>query len=47
MILLGHSFDIETDLLKIDEADRLAENMPEFPKTGYIKECDDYIIVNL
>ncbi len=47
MKMLGHSFKIETDLLKIDEAQKITENMPEFPKTGYIKECEDYIIVNL
>ncbi|MCM1540455.1 MAG: glucosyltransferase domain-containing protein [Blautia sp.] len=47
MRMLGHDFEIETDLLKIEEAQELAEDMPEFPKTGYIMECEEYIIVNL
>lgn len=47
MKMLGHSFLIETDLQKIDEAEKLTEDMPEFPEAGYIKECGEYIIVNL
>lgn len=45
--MLGYSFRIETDLRKIEEAEKISEEMPEFPQTGYIKECGDYIIVNL
>lgn len=45
--MLGYNFRIETDLRKIEEAEKISEEMPEFPQTGYIKECGDYIIVNL
>lgn len=45
--MLGYNFRIETDLRKIEEAEKISEEMPEFPRTGYIKECGDYIIVNL
>lgn len=47
MRMLGHEFRMETDLSRIDEAEKISEDMPEFPETGYIKECKDYIIVNL
>ncbi|MCM1303356.1 MAG: glucosyltransferase domain-containing protein [Lachnospiraceae bacterium] len=46
MEMLGHRFEIETDLLKIEEAQKLAEEMPGFPETGYIREYEEYIIVN-
>ena len=45
--MLGYNFRIETDLRKIEEAEQISEEMPEFPQTGYIKECGDYIIINL
>ena len=45
--MLGYNFRIETDLRKIEEAEQISEEMPEFPRTGYIKECGDYIIINL
>lgn len=45
--MLGYNFRIETDLRRIKEAEKISEEMPEFPQTGYIKECGDYIIVNL
>lgn len=45
--MLGYNFRIETDLRKIEEAEKISEEMPEFPRTGYIKECGDYIIINL
>lgn len=47
MNMLGHDFRIETDLQKIEEAEKLTEDMPDFPESGYIKECEEYIIVNL
>ena len=42
------SFTCVTDLDIIEEAEqiRAGENMPGYPKPGYIKECDEYIIVN-
>ncbi len=42
------SFSCETDLALIEEAERIRmeENMPGYPKTGYIRECEEYIIVN-
>lgn len=42
-------FSCVTDLELIEEAEqiRTGENMPGYPRNGYIKECDDYIIVNL
>lgn len=46
----GHgSFRCETDLNKIAEAERIRteENMAVYPQNGYIKECEEYIIVNL
>lgn len=46
MKMLGHDFNIETNLEKIEEAERRTEGMPHFPETGYIKECEEYIIVN-
>lgn len=45
----GHdSFRCETDLNAIEEAEQIrnAEDMPGYPKNGYIKEFEDYIIVN-
>lgn len=47
MKMLGHDFRIETDLQKIEEAEKLTEDMPDFPEAGYIKDCEEYIIVNL
>ena len=50
MKMHGHgSFRCETNLEVIDEANRVkeAENMPAYPREGYIKECEDYIIINL
>ncbi len=43
----GHNISVEKDLEKIDEASQKREGMPAFPKDGYIKECEEYIIVNL
>lgn len=42
------NFRCETDLDVIEEAERIRkeENMYGYPKDGYIKECEDYIIVN-
>ena len=42
------SFFCETDLDVIEEAEkvRTEEKMPGYPNEGYIKECEDYIIVN-
>lgn len=42
------AFRCETDLDVIEEAEgiRKEENMYGYPKEGYIKECEDYIIVN-
>lgn len=42
------AFRCETDLDVIEEAERIRkeENMYGYPKEGYIKECDNYIIVN-
>ena len=43
------SFRCETDLNKIEDAERIRteENMATYPQNGYIKECEEYIIVNL
>jgi len=43
------SFRCVTDLEMIEEAEQIrsAEQMPGYPKEGYIKETDEYIIVNL
>ena len=42
------NFRCEMDLDVIEEAERIRkeENMYGYPKDGYIKECEDYIIVN-
>lgn len=50
MKMHGHdNFHCETDLAVIQEIHQLhmEDNMPSYPKAGYIKECEDYIIVNL
>lgn len=41
--------DCVTDLNVIEEAERIRteSGMPGYPRDGYIKECEDYIIVNL
>lgn len=38
-----------TDMALIEEAEKIRteENMPAYPQDGYIKECDDYIIINM
>lgn len=43
------SFRCETDLDKIAEAERIRwdEDMPAYPRDGYIRDCGEYIIVNL
>lgn len=46
MKMLGHDFVIETDLLKIEEAQEITDDMPHFPGEGYIRDCGEYIIVN-
>lgn len=46
MKMLGHDFEIEMDLQKIEEAEKLTDNMSHFPETGYIRDCGEYIIVN-
>ena len=45
----GYSFRCVTDPETIAEAARIMrdENMPGYPQKGYIREEDDYIIVNL
>lgn len=46
----GHSsFRCETDPVIMEEAEqiRTGEGMPGYPTEGYIKECENYIIVNL
>lgn len=46
----GHSsFRCETDPALMEEAEqiRTKEGMPGYPTEGYIKECENYIIVNL
>lgn len=46
----GHSsFRCETDPVLMEEAEqiRTGEGMPGYPTEGYIKECENYIIVNL
>ena len=40
-------FYIETDLEKIAEAEEKRKNMPGYPEKGYIKECEEYIIINM
>lgn len=42
----GYSLKVETDLEKIAEAETLRGDMPGYPKKGYIKETEEYIIVN-
>ncbi len=46
MRMLGYEFVMETDLAKIEEAQSLTDDMKHFPENGYIKECEEYIIVN-
>lgn len=43
----GFDFCIETDLEKIEQAEKLRGDMPSFPQEGYIREFEEYIIVNL
>ena len=45
----GHSFRMETDLTKYEEAQEAArgEQMPSWPKDGFIRELQDYIIVKM
>lgn len=45
----GHSFVMETDLEKYEEAQqKMTElQMPSWPEEGYIVELEEYIIVNL
>lgn len=45
----GHSFPYVTDPAIIEEAERIRveEDMPGYPRDGYILECEDIIIVNL
>lgn len=42
-------FVCETDLSVIDEAEQIKNEaqMPGYPNKGYIKECENYLIVNL
>ncbi|MGN0167566.1 MAG: glucosyltransferase domain-containing protein [Acetatifactor sp.] len=42
-------FSCVKDLAVIEEAERIRseENMPGYPQDGYLKECDDYIIINM
>lgn len=47
MLMHGYEVTIETDLSKIDEAEKLKDDMPKFPKEGYIQEFEEYIIINL
>ncbi len=42
----GYGIKVETDLEKIAEAEALRIGMPTYPKEGYIKETEEYIIVN-
>lgn len=46
MRMLGHDITVETDLEKIDEAEGRRIDMPQYPEKGYIREYEDYIIVN-
>ena len=46
MKMLGHDFKVETDLAKIEEAESRTKEMAHFPKNGYIREFEEYIIVN-
>lgn len=46
MKMLGHDFKIETDLKKIEEAQKRTVEMTNFPENGYIREYEEYIIVN-
>lgn len=45
----GYSFRCVTDLGVIEEADQIrrTENMPGYPESGYIREEEDYILINL
>lgn len=44
-----NGFSCEKDLSVIEKAEhiRTEENMPGYPRDGYIKECDNYIIINM
>lgn len=42
----GYEIKVENDLEKIEEAEKLREGMPGYPRDGYIKETEDYILVN-
>ena len=43
----GHTFVMETDLARYYEAMDEAHTMPSWPKDGYIREMEEYIIVKL
>lgn len=38
---------VERDLDKINEAQNMSEQMPGYPQNGYIRECEEYIIVKI
>lgn len=43
----GYNFIIEPTEEQSMEARKYSEEMVSYPKEGYIKELDDYIIVNI
>lgn len=44
--MLGYDIRIEKNLQLIDDVGQLRSDMPHFPQNGYIREEEDYIIVN-
>lgn len=47
MSMHGYEVIIETDLMKIKQAEELSVDMRRFPQEGYIREYEEYIIINL
>ena len=47
MEMHGHSFRCVKDPAVLEEAEQIRQNMPGYPEKGYIRELEDYILVNL
>ena len=43
----GYDFILEPTIDQVEQASEYAKSMPAYPHEGYIKELEDYIIVNL
>lgn len=47
MEMHGHSFRCVKDPAVLEETEQIRQNMPGYPENGYIRELEDYILVNL